>query len=547
MSHYYQNIDFLLQRKNSIPYTSLISNLMDCMDYLLRFWLFHPALLYGLSFVLGITARLAYSLWPLIPIGFLWIPFAYLAFKEHPFRKECFKPLILSVMTFLTAFVYAAAQYSLPVIPTSGLVGTANVKIKSISLQPGIFGKRWIYRCEIEQFYVQDALLPVASSLQCIIILPGKEIDRGKRPKGNQNYWVSGTLLQKKGSSNLLKVSARTKWEPIQNTWSWAEDRYAWKRQVTKWIESRFSHSSSASFLAGLATGEFDDQWMRQHFARFGLQHLLAISGFHFAIIAAFLNFALGIVLPRRIRLVALLIVLSGYCFFLGPQGSIMRAWIMCSIAFLGGLIERQSTALNSVGLALIVILAFYPLLCLEIGFQLSFAATAAILIYYPAAQSWLNFLFPKRKLGEVLQMNGWDQHGYCVLSFFREGVALTIAVNVFAFPLTLFYFQQFPLMSLAYNLFFPFLASLSMCLLLIGGLFFFIPWLGNAIHAINDSFTYFILQLTYQAPAEMDSYVTTKSIPTSWIVLYVCVAAVIGIIWKEKNREEGEEEWNFV
>ena len=103
----------------------------------------------------------------------------------------------------------------------------------------------------------------------------------------------------------------------------------------------------SANFLAGLATGEFDDHWMRQQFSRFGVQHLLAISGFHFAIIAGCLSFALRLFFPAKSCTLILLACLGGYTIFLGPQASILRAWLMSSLALIGFLIEKHPSALN--------------------------------------------------------------------------------------------------------------------------------------------------------------------------------------------------------
>ena len=374
---------------------------------------------------------------------------------------------------------------------------------------------------------------------------PKKE-SHEKPPQANKDYWISGTLKQKENGSYLLKVSSKTQWNPVPGTSTRAEKRFLWKKRVSEWIESQYSHPVSAAFLAGLITGEFDDYWMLHQFSRFGLQHLLAISGFHFAIIATFLSLILRFLFHGSMRTIILLLSLGGYCFFLGPQPSILRAWIMCSLTLIGGLLEKQTTALNSLGLTLLLILAYDPLLSLQVGFQFSFLITAAILLYYPIAIDFCHSLLPKRTLSEVLEMNPLNQYGYCILAFFRQGLALTLAVNLFAFPLTLYYFQQFSWMSLFYNLFFPFLASASLCLLLIGGLFSIIPFVGSTIHALNDHYTFFLLQLTYQIPPEIDYYLRTASFHSFWVVLYVCLLLMWGIVWREKVEASLFEERAF-
>jgi competence protein ComEC len=509
--------------------------------FFIHFWLCHPALLYGIAFLLGLFCHFESSFWLIIPCLSLWLPFLIAAFLlEH---RDILKPLALSFLTFCTAWGTATIHYSFPPIPDQGISGKAYVRINTIDLQHSLFGERWLYHCELRQFFPENSSHSIVSSLPCLMSLPAKQMQTQSRPLANRDYWVTGKLIQTDKGSFLLKISSKTPWTTVQNSWNWAEQRYQWKRRVGKWIESQFSYPLSGSFLAGLATGEFDDYWMRQQFTRFGLQHLLAISGFHFAIIAGFLSFLLRLFFSQRIRIVSLLIFLGMYCFFLGPQASILRAWIMCSLTLIGSLIDKQTTALNSLGFALLAILGYNPLLCQELGFQLSFATTAAILLFYQPAQAWLYELFPKRRLSDVMQMNQWNQHGYCVLAFFRQGLALSLAVNVFALPLTLYYFHQFPWISLLYNLFFPFLATGSLCLLLLGGLLVFIPFLAEILHHLNDVYTFFLLQFTYQVPSEMDAYLTSESFHPFWLVLYFCFATLGGIIWKEKQTTHSEHE----
>jgi len=517
------------------------------MLHIVRFWISHPALFYGTSFALGITLSLDRSFWNTIPILCLWLPFIYLPLSKDLKFIEVTKPLALSLIVCLSGWFFVNAHFTFPKLPAQGLEGIAYIKIKNISLQPGIFGERWIYRCDIETLYPDNTeIAPLTNTLPCIIIFPHSMWKADKRPIANQDYQVKGKLIRK-GRSYLLKVSARETWEAVPNTSSWAEQRYHWKRTISKWIESHFTNTTSATFIAGLATGEFDDQWMRQQFGRFGLLHLLAISGFHFAIIASFINFVLSLCLPQKSRIITLLLCLGIYCIFLGPQASILRAWMMCSLALLGMLIGKQTIALNSLGFALLAILVYNPLSSLELGFQLSFVTTAAILLFYSPSQAWLHYLIPKRNLGTIMEMNRWNQHGYCILSYFREAIALTIAVNIYVLPFSLYYFQQFPWMSLVYNLFFPFLTSLSICLALLGACASFIPFLAQFIHYVNDQYTFFILQLTYQLPSSVDVYLISERFEPFWLVIYFCAIALGGIIWNEKSASEDVKHLTFI
>jgi competence protein ComEC len=141
--------------------------------------------------------------------------------------------------------------------------------------------------------------------------------------------------------------------------------------------------------------------------------------------------------------------------------------------------------------------------------------------------------------LNEALEMNQWNQHGLLVIAFIRESLALALAVNIFALPLTLFHFNQFPWMSLLFNLFYPLLVSLSFCLLFTGLLFEFLPPLSKAIHFLNGHLTHFILQIAYQTPSELDGYLQVESLAPSLLILYLTGVTVAGFYWKEKMKTD--------
>ena len=82
-----------------------------------------------------------------------------------------------------------------------------------------------------------------------------------------------------------------------------------------------------------------EDRLMQFEFGRFGLQHIMAISGFHFAILAGFFSFGLHLMLNRRVANAFLIALLSTYFVFLGAGPSILRAWMTILIT-LGGAIS---------------------------------------------------------------------------------------------------------------------------------------------------------------------------------------------------------------
>ena len=139
--------------------------------------------------------------------------------------------------------------------------------------------------------------------------------------------------------------------------------------------------------LTGIVLGEDSgiDRELRDAFQASGLQHLLAVSGQNVAIVAV------GIVMAARIvglgRLVgeafAILVVLA-YALAVGWQPSVVRAAVAGTLASLAWIVARPRDRWHALAVGALVLLAWMPRSALEPGFQLSFAAVAAIFLVLP-------------------------------------------------------------------------------------------------------------------------------------------------------------------
>jgi competence protein ComEC len=141
---------------------------------------------------------------------------------------------------------------------------------------------------------------------------------------------------------------------------------------------------TSAALLGGLLLGDrtalprdIDDA-----FRRSGVYHVLAVSGFNVALLAASV-FALVVMAragPRLAALAAMAAVMA-FAAVVGPEPSVLRATIM-GVLILGALLlEREAAVLNSLSLAALLVLALRPADLHDPGFQLSFVATAGIVL----------------------------------------------------------------------------------------------------------------------------------------------------------------------
>lgn len=488
-----------------------------------RFWKQYPALYYGLAFALGCAA--AFSNTPIV-----WVIPGMLLFMRS------WNEVILGLTVAIAAFSYSSTFYSLPLLPQHGIEGSAVFNIDTISDHESMYGsawklKGWLYH--FENHRIKNAPFHMTLSKKGL-----KE-----RPEGSVIYKVDkAKLKQNKDGSYRLSVDKEANWYAVSVPWRLVEWRYHAKRAVSDYIHEHIENVRSAHLLVGLSTGEFHDRQTQLSLGRFGLQHILAISGFHFAILVGILSLALGAVTNGRLGPVLLFSICTLYFLFLGYGPSITRAYLATSTFLLGQILHRPSRALNSLGIALLAILTYDPLSCTSIAFQLSFLATAAILVLVGPADIFLQKLWPKRRLSSIAAMPLLHQHGYLILALFRQALALCLAVHIVITPLCLYYFQQFPLMALLYNIFFPFLISISLLLLLLG-IVTQIPF----FHIINSSYTAAVLNMTYNIPLSWDIWIRTEQ-PSQWLVIALITGVLMyGIKLQQSETSDLDLKWRVV
>ncbi len=115
---------------------------------------------------------------------------------------------------------------------------------------------------------------------------------------------------------------------------------------------------------------------LREDYRRWGISHILAVSGWHvgLAVAAGCLLFGAG---RRSVLLCSAL--LWGYCLLSGAAASALRASLMIQTAMIGLLQGDRANALNSIGVAGIVMLLWNPWTFYDLGWQLSMLAAVVV------------------------------------------------------------------------------------------------------------------------------------------------------------------------
>ncbi len=492
-------------------------------------WHEYPALLYGLAYLIGFANGINPAASLLIPFFLIGLSLFTPASCKLNGIRGC-----LALALLLAGFTWAKIGYMVPEVPKDGIAGSALIDISSVKELDSHFGNGWVYTGTIEKFYdSQDQL--IASRLPFRLLM--SESASFARPGANQHYRVQAMIKTIDNGIASLKVRKQAIWYPEPFTYSVAEKRFSAKKSFESYI-TQYYEGASAKFITGLATGELNDRLMANELSRLGVQHLMAVSGFHFSLAAALLGILARSIFGPRPAAIAILILLTAYFLFLGPLPSVMRAWIASSIVFTGLLFAKRTTPLNSLGAALLISLLYDPMVMYLPGFQFSFLVTASIILLYKPFEKGAGLIFPKRPLSIISEMSLLDQHAYLLLTFFKKTLALGFAVNAAALPLTLYYFQKFPLISLIWNLFFPFLAGLAITLLLLGLLLTVISPLASLIHSLNDTYIAYILHLINAIPLGAEYWVYNDQLAGSLLVLYFSILFLL-CFYQKKNQEE--------
>ncbi len=484
------------------------------------FWRRNPALFFSLCLLLGIAASFR-SYW------LLFLFFVVLCSSTQQKRTW-----IIASLCFFGAYATTLHRYPKVVLPQEKISGKGIFHIDQVKIQSSPFYKSILYKGTLKNFEASEK--KVYRDLPCHVYLPFY----GHRPPANTDYEICGTLSQKADYVFILKPEKKSRWNAVPSFFNISEWRFSLKQDVSAYLKKEIPAPEVRSFLNALTTGDIDERILSMEFGKVGLQHILAISGFHFALIAWFLNCILRLFFSFRMTITLLLIALTLYYFFLGNAPSIQRAYIAIALVAFGQIFSLRTSGLNALGTGLIIELLLNPLVVTQLSFQLTFLCTLGILLFYPSMHRLMSILLPERSYKDVLRFGLLDRHGYLVSALLRRAIALNLAVHLISLPVLLFLFHSFPLLSIAYNLFFPACVTLSM-LLLFAAFFFalWLPMLSHAIHWLNNFWTSMMITLTSHPPAFLDFSLRTKSLSFSFVICFLFFSFFLGVFFYEKER----------
>ncbi len=319
-------------------------------------------------------------------------------------------------------------------------------------------------------------------------------------------------------------------------------DSTHWKKGITgntfriKWVAYNLQQKLSQILLnSGLQGSEYqvasaillgnDDTMepeLKTQYSNAGVSHILSVSGMHVGIIFMIINVLLSPLdqykKSRILKTLILLVVVWIYAAITGLSPSVIRSATMFTFVLIGEILKRKTNIFQSLFASLFILLIINPLLLFDLGFQLSYLAVFGIVVFQKPIGSLFN---PKNK----------------IMAYFWSLTSVSIAAQLSTFPISIFYFHQFPNYFLLANLLVIFL---SFCIM-IGGIIVivlsiipsvsgFLGWvLSYLIRLMN-----LIIEWIQSLPGSVTEHISCSLF--QMVLLYFLIFCTFGTLkWKNK------------
>jgi len=177
---------------------------------------------------------------------------------------------------------------------------------------------------------------------------------------------------------------------------------------------------------------------LKTAYSKAGVLHILAVSGLHVGIIYLVLSYLFFFLKNFKngalLKAVCIILLLWGYAMLTGMSPSVARASTMFSFVIVGSSLKRYTNIYNTLCVSAFFLLLIQPLSLYNVGFLLSYTAVFGIVLIYPIAYGFV-------------KPNNWLSKKIWAL------VSVSLAAQIATFPLSLYYFHQFPNYFLLANL----------------------------------------------------------------------------------------------
>ena len=214
---------------------------------------------------------------------------------------------------------------------------------------------------------------------------------------------------------------------PVLN-WS-----YKIRLNLLQTLKKSLKFENEYAVASALILGYKDElsEELKSAYANTGAMHVLAVSGLHTGLIWGIIAFLLKWIRWKHpawqwIKTGITIACLWLFALITGASPSVLRAATMFTFLLIGQSLNRNTNIYNTLAGSAFCLLLFNPFLIVEVGFQLSYLAVIGIVYFY---KKIYNLWYIENRIGDYL----WRL------------TSVAFAAQLSTFPLSLFYFHQFP------------------------------------------------------------------------------------------------------
>jgi competence protein ComEC len=210
-----------------------------------------------------------------------------------------------------------------------------------------------------------------------------------------QKIHFRGTAVLSKEARVAALVFVRGRIEVRTDASRWAKSLAS----IRNGLRINSGTGDAGALIPGMVLGDTSKQspTLKADMKRSGLTHLVAVSGANFAIVSAFVLWAMQFFIRSiRWRLTATALFLASFIALVRPSPSVLRAAAMAAVLLVAKGSRRPSDSLPALGFAIAAVVIGDPWQARDAGFALSVLATAGLLLFAPRIITWLSRYLPK-------------------------------------------------------------------------------------------------------------------------------------------------------
>lgn len=280
-------------------------------------------------------------------------------------------------------------------------------------------------------------------------------------------------------------------------------------------LHSKNIKSPMIEILGGIIFGDDavnPDNITKKSFINSGIFHILAASGMNVTLIfGIWFFFAKNLKFNYKFSIITGILLIIFYTCMTGFGPPIIRASLMLTLILIGKLIDRKTPTMALLFMVAFIMLLFSPLMLFDVGFQLSFIITFALIYTAPL----LTFNFPNK-----------------YFNYFLGACLIPVIAQFFAAPLQLYYFNTFTLYSVFANIAIIPVLSIVSFLGFISSILAIFPLISNKIcyfaDIILNPLLIYIIKIADFFSSLPYSIIYLKKPSTFQIILYFSIIILV-------------------